>query len=148
MPSPFFDFTVDESWCTQHASSWKSWYPGVITGFKTVSFLCSQPKSFILPGWASCTPLCSEGDIRPKPTAETHATRSIFSLVSTPLHVHKILCICRLFLLLWYSGEAAIHQEYHTRSFGVCLSNGLIIYSELLVVFMENCIISVPVKSF
>lgn len=143
----FLWFILDESWCIQHALSWKGRYPGVVAALKTVSFLCSWPKSFILPGWATCTQLCSEEDIRTKPTAETYTRRSIFSSVSTPLHVHKSLCTHRLFLLLWYSREEVIHREHYTRrSFGVCLAKCLIIYSELPIIFMENCIISVPVK--
>lgn len=28
-------FLLDEPWCIEHMSSWKGWYPGVISGYKT-----------------------------------------------------------------------------------------------------------------
>lgn len=57
------------------------------------SFPCSHHKSFVLPEWDTCAQLCFVGDTRTKPTIETHTTRNTLSPVSTPLHVHKILCV-------------------------------------------------------
>lgn len=37
----FLWFILDESWCLQHVSCWKGWFPRVIAGFKTESHFCA-----------------------------------------------------------------------------------------------------------
>lgn len=83
----FLWFLLVESWCVQHVSSWKGWYPEVITIFKTGH--------------------------QGKANSRNTARETSFSQ-SQHLFTHKILCTYRLFLLLRYSGEEVLHRECRT----------------------------------
>lgn len=119
-------------------------HPGrVIAGCRTESHFCTVSLNSLFSHDEPLVLSCALKGTSGHSQQQKHLTRSILFPVSTSLQVHRILCT----LLLWYSGEELIHQEYHTlRSYSVCPANHLVIYSELLVIWMEDHVISVPVN--
>lgn len=119
-------------------------------GFKTQSHFCvvnlnpsfTQDRLLVLSCALNGT---SGGNQQQKHTPEeTSCPQSQHLFMYTRFFVHV-----DSFYPLQYSGEEVIDWEYHNRrSSGVCPADGLITYSELLVIFMENCISLVPVKCF